>query len=71
MILATIAMLIPPGEFRRLDSSEISRFKFLPNASRTDRFEVFGSTDLASGHSTSTSQCHRVLQIGEIESKSQ
>ena len=69
MILARIAMLILPEEFRRLDSSEIFRFKFPPNAFRTDRFEVFGPTDLASGHSASTSRCHRVVRIGETESK--
>ena len=43
------------------NSSKNFRVRFPPNASRTDRFYIFGPTDLASGHSTSTSRCHRQL----------
>jgi hypothetical protein len=68
-ILATDCNACSTNKFRRLDLSKDFRFKFPPNASRTDRFEIFGVTDLAPGHCTSTSRCHLVVRIGETESK--
>jgi hypothetical protein len=46
-ILPRMRFFYPPDYFLSIDWSKKIRFRFPPNASRTHRLEIFGSTDLA------------------------